>query len=763
MIRMVQISDIHFKYSDYDTKDLREKLLVKMSELKAVSYLVLSGDFLYKYSDNLNETADFINSLRTKLGIKRKDVFMCPGNHDVDRTYEFRNQLIEEIRKKTEGGKKPVKISSEDYNALSAVGHDNFAKLHWMVTKRNFTPYKVITRAESKCNFILLDTALLSKDKEDTRKLSAAYPVLNSYKLRPDLLNIVVMHHGVDYFDEAGERSFQHWADDKSIDMVLCGHSHRAGVRTYEDTRNGIKQFTCGAPLIDGDAVPSFFVYDFDEKSWTVDAQLYTYSNDCHNWIIDNHHLRAFTEGHYVYHIPRKYDRVLKEKSLIVAPDSEESREASHSSRLTDLSAATVTDNAEDIMRLHRELLSSIEEAFHKIYGFHIISSRFNSEEDFSAAKLLQSLIEIGMPTDRAILVLNNVIKNITATDYVQQNGDKLTTGTLRNCIYKEICNLPEDIAESVASDVINGWATRYARKYGHNNRRTEIVKDDKLKIFDLNLATDDILADLIMNVTGSKRYYETLTRREITEMGLEIKEFIRSCEMYRIEYNALMNFIIEIAVEPPHPWMFKDEGRTRFLAYNAEVLQKHTDTIEKHEEDKITMLETLYHSTALFLGMYSNMIGTSETSPLRLFSEAVRSLTSKEGYKGNIPEENVKDMLRDLNSVGIAQNQFIKYVTDAYHYVIIRNDLNSNEARQKILTLRNAIIQVYNYKINSKSEDQNSNTPTLGKSAKESMGAADVVNVPGGSYNTINIYSSAQEIQIQQGTEASFQKKKSK
>ena len=57
-------------------------------------------------------------------------------------------------------------------------------------------------------------------------------------KIKADeYLNIAIMHHGIELFEHKAGKAFQHWLEDHKVDIVFCGHSHQAGVKTYDETK----------------------------------------------------------------------------------------------------------------------------------------------------------------------------------------------------------------------------------------------------------------------------------------------------------------------------------------------------------------------------------------------------------------------------------------------------------------------------------------------------------------------------------------------
>lgn len=79
-------------------------------------------------------------------------------------------------------------------------------------------------------------------------------------------INIVVMHHGVEWLQAEDGRRFQHWLADNNIRMVFCGYNHAPGMDILTEAiepnsvpRDGIPQFTCGCTLSDSYSKTGFF------------------------------------------------------------------------------------------------------------------------------------------------------------------------------------------------------------------------------------------------------------------------------------------------------------------------------------------------------------------------------------------------------------------------------------------------------------------------------------------------------------------------
>lgn len=96
MIRFLQISDIHFlccNETDDEYAQMRERfredLLYLKHEVGVIPYLLICGDIANKGQENEFEAAKaYINEICVALekNGQKPDVFVVPGNHDIDRT-----------------------------------------------------------------------------------------------------------------------------------------------------------------------------------------------------------------------------------------------------------------------------------------------------------------------------------------------------------------------------------------------------------------------------------------------------------------------------------------------------------------------------------------------------------------------------------------------------------------------------------------------------------------------------------------------------
>ena len=138
-MKWLHISDIHFNFKNYETSMLRDKLLKFLEKQKDFDFILITGDIFFQYGKDVDEDeiADFIKNIRKACKCDPDKVYICPGNHDVNRKDEDRNKLITDIRKKK------LVMNSSEVTKLARLGHEKFKNVYKDITEKKYNSFDV--------------------------------------------------------------------------------------------------------------------------------------------------------------------------------------------------------------------------------------------------------------------------------------------------------------------------------------------------------------------------------------------------------------------------------------------------------------------------------------------------------------------------------------------------------------------------------------------------------------------------------------------
>ena len=157
VIRWGHFSDLHFAFGDsFSTKLLRDRLLKKIEEDKIkLDFIVITGDISHK-GDFSDDTFDFINDLLSKTECKKENIFICCGNHDIERKGDRCELISSYIKKKEQDSNYNVdnyalKLSENNISQFMCGGvfKDNYNYPSYIVTEYNVHTHSCIAKIYS--------------------------------------------------------------------------------------------------------------------------------------------------------------------------------------------------------------------------------------------------------------------------------------------------------------------------------------------------------------------------------------------------------------------------------------------------------------------------------------------------------------------------------------------------------------------------------------------------------------------------------------
>lgn len=92
-MKILQISDIHWKKRKHwndDFEGMKSRFLKDIKEYieaeNEIDYIFICGDIAFKgITEEYDKALGYIDSICRIIGRKREDVFVVPGNHDLNR------------------------------------------------------------------------------------------------------------------------------------------------------------------------------------------------------------------------------------------------------------------------------------------------------------------------------------------------------------------------------------------------------------------------------------------------------------------------------------------------------------------------------------------------------------------------------------------------------------------------------------------------------------------------------------------------------
>ena len=702
-MRWLHISDIHFNMKGYDSKIVQEQLLIKLQELNIkMDFILITGDCLFKFggeSWDQKSVVKYIKQLANVCQCSYKRVYICPGNHDIDRYNNFRNNLIDEIRE-------DEKDFSENFQILCGYGHDRFEIIYKGVTANNYEVYKVFEPRKEIYRIISIDSCLISKDKEDCQKLKIFNEKIYEIgkKIKNDKkLNILIMHHGIECLDLADARKFEHWIEDNNIDLVFCGHTHRAAVNSYDDLIRDVKQFTAGAIVVDNYAIPSFYICEYSEVKTQVDMLLYTFSLEIEKWALDNQLLRKFCNGKYVYNLSRHKNLIIKnkEKSVLKINKNDESNvlESSNPPEITKSDSIQIEFDASQLLDINSLQFSDvgisqffevkyISRYLNKFGSDKIYSNRYSGYEKFDSWKIIESLVDIGINYSKALEMTYLVIKKITSDEFQSKQGI-LSCEELKNVVYDILTHYP--ISKEENEYEVSCWASRYARKY---NRDKEILVINKFKEkskLNYDYIRNTLLRCVIDSVTNNKIFYEKIIHNELTRMSESVLDFLKKMGIFEVREEALFELIKEYITQSPHPWLVNN-NRSMLTKYHKEHGIIHIRNLKGgyNKQTIITQMEAAYHICAAFLVQYDDYIGCTEISPIIILASALNNVTNKGQNNTILPMQKFQiiQLKKDLKYRGIKFEIFKRDINILKRNIVVAQKISLRETKDTLIEL---------------------------------------------------------------------------
>ena len=235
---ILHISDLHFVTNADKSKtrfdDAFQQRFLDKIKVEDIKYLIVTGDIADKAQAKQYEKAlRFLNAIVDTLGVDKKNVMLCLGNHDI-----FWRKLDEIIENEdiNEEDKKDIHKRKEKYDNFKKFYSDFYGSLKTFDTDNAI--FDKIIDDDDKIILLGINTCYRESNQDydhigfieqqsfETELTNIDFK--NQYK---DYGKFLVMHHNPKDLAEENKHSLQNW---KSLNkdnigypfVVLCGHIH---------------------------------------------------------------------------------------------------------------------------------------------------------------------------------------------------------------------------------------------------------------------------------------------------------------------------------------------------------------------------------------------------------------------------------------------------------------------------------------------------------------------------------------------------------
>lgn len=252
----LQLSDLHiFESSEWNMMiDGYEKLAKKIHP----DFIVVTGDYRHiKLRPDYSAALSFLNKIVEIFKLKKEDVFLVPGNHDIE-DYEFRKETIRLISDEIdinpdiyiEYMKKTMCLSMafNNYTEFVRSFYGNEVK-----DIRSLEPSSVMCIPwHEKINIIILNTALIS-DGDKTHKEIIDLEALSKLRINKEVPTIVLGHHDIDSIYESQKTRLKRIFESLGVRAYLCGDMHKEKIKMlskYDIPNENIPCIVCGKSAV---------------------------------------------------------------------------------------------------------------------------------------------------------------------------------------------------------------------------------------------------------------------------------------------------------------------------------------------------------------------------------------------------------------------------------------------------------------------------------------------------------------------------------
>lgn len=335
-LKILHLSDFHFKTGNVSQDIVLSSLSKKIekickTEIKP-NILIITGDIAYSgKKQEYIQAKEFINKIAVFCEIEVDNIFIIPGNHDVDRSkigagqldwwYKFKGEKELTDVLSSEQSFPIIKTKTEDYfeflkNFMS--GKTEIGRFGEFVTtipfSHNGTTIKIIG---------LNSSIFCGYDGDDQKKLAVGIQQVTNCTDQVDYnseIIITCIHHPFDCFHSCDSPSLS--VIQRSSDIILSGHVHEANNSFRRGGNSGDTIFiSAGSAFETRTTQNGFNIIEIDPDTLNGNVTFYKYISSEHLWI-KNKDINHENDGLFEFEI--KKEQNWKKMDVVIDPEINE-------------------------------------------------------------------------------------------------------------------------------------------------------------------------------------------------------------------------------------------------------------------------------------------------------------------------------------------------------------------------------------------------------------------------------------------------------
>ncbi len=244
-IHWLHYSDIHLNDTGVETNRLRQKLPEYLRNLNIhCDYAFFTGDIRRaRLGDFPANAADYLRQVAQSVNVPKDRIFMVPGNHDLDRTSEGRQEAVQKIWKAVEWSgyydfsrgrieEEDVKIISKGQSGFRSIISDLYQDEERCALYEK--PCFCITTDE--LNIVHLDSTITQGDDQDRDFVVGTEALQNVLQnVDTNKPTVLLTHYSFDYLHRNEQNILAPLLQDYGVQLWIAGHEHEHLCRKQRD------------------------------------------------------------------------------------------------------------------------------------------------------------------------------------------------------------------------------------------------------------------------------------------------------------------------------------------------------------------------------------------------------------------------------------------------------------------------------------------------------------------------------------------------